>query len=73
MDEQNKLASRLFKSPDYFIKYSAGRPIACHPYYAGSSFYKMGKEENCNTKTEATQYLKDKCAEHAKLILENDA
>lgn len=60
-----KISKKLYKSPDFFIKYSAGKPIACYPYEAGSSFYSMGKEKVCNSTHEAHRILREVSESHA--------
>lgn len=65
-------AKQLYQSADYFIKYSAGRPIACHPFYAGGSFYSMGAEKPCNCPQEAKQILRNVALRHAEEIKENE-
>tara|TARA_A100000171_G_C2083898_1_gene121067 strand:- start:523 stop:756 length:234 start_codon:yes stop_codon:yes gene_type:complete len=72
MTEQEKLARKLYKSPDFFIKYSAGRAIACFPASAGSSYFKVGGESVCDTKSQAQAFLREKAMEHAEQILVAD-
>ena len=72
MTEQVTLAKKLYKSPDFFIKYSAGRAIACFPHYAGSSYTKVGSESVCDTKSQAQAFLRKKAMDHAEQILSAD-
>ena len=65
-------AKKLYQSPDYGIKYSAGRPIAYYPYYAGGSCFDVSGETNCNTVPEAKQVLRDKAMAHALEIAANE-
>jgi hypothetical protein len=72
MTEQETLAKKLYKSPDFFIKYSAGRAIACFPHYAGSTYAKVGGESVCDTKSQAQAFLRDKAMQHAAELLKAD-
>ena len=69
MTEQETMAKELYKSSDFFIKYSAGRAIACYPYRAGTPYTKMGCESVCDTKIQAQDFLRNKAMEHAELII----
>jgi len=70
MTEQEKLAKKLYKSDDYFIKYSAGRAIACYPHYAGSTYAKVGGESVHDAKSGAQAFLRKKATDHAAQLLE---
>ena len=72
MTEQETLAKKLYKSPDFFIKYSAGRAIACFPYHPGTTYMKMGGESVCDTKTQAQAFLRHKSVEHAEQLLKSE-
>lgn len=71
-DKNEQKAVELYISPDYFIKYSGGRPIACYPYYAGGSFYEMAGETVCNTDQHAKKTLWEKAHQHAIEIVARD-
>lgn len=65
-------AKKLYQSSDYFIKWSAGLPIACHPYHAGGSYMDLGAEKNCNCEQEAKKFLREVAMSHALEIKENE-
>ena len=69
MTEQEKLAKDLYRSTDYFIKYSAGRAIACYPYSPGSRTY---GETVHDGKRKAQAFLRQKATDHAAEILAAD-
>ena len=65
-------AKALYQSSDFFIKYSAGKPIACHPFYAGGSYMSMGAEKPCNDPQEAKQVLRNVAMRHALELKDNE-
>ena len=69
---ENSLAKKLYTSREYFIKYSAGRAIACFPHYAGSTYAKVGGESVCNTKSQAQAFLRKKAQQHAAELMKAD-
>lgn len=71
-DIKKEAKKRLYQSHDYFIKYSAGKPIACYPFHAGGTYYEMGAEKPCNTVQEAKGILRDVALRHAYEIHNND-